>query len=56
MNQKQEEKINNLVCETYSWNKGGLKLFRFREYGPLFLNQILCFVVEEIIILFVYVL
>ena len=23
------------TCETYSWNKGGLKFFRFREYGSL---------------------
>ena len=26
--------MNNLLCQTYSRNKGGLKLFHFREYGP----------------------
>ena len=34
MNLKQE-KINIPICQTYSWNEGGLKLFRFREYRPL---------------------
>ena len=29
----QELKINNLLCQTYSWNKGGLNLFSFGEYG-----------------------
>ena len=32
---KQEEKINNLICQTYSCNKDGLNLFHFQEYGPL---------------------
>ena len=30
----------NLTChfsQTYSWNKNGIKLFPFREYGPSFL-------------------
>ena len=31
MNQTHKEKENDR-CQTYSWNKGGLKLFRFREY------------------------
>ena len=35
MNFKKNQKINNLLCQTYSWNKGGLKLFRFWEYGPM---------------------
>ena len=37
MNKNKNKTINNLLCQTYSWNKGGLKLFRFREYWPLFL-------------------
>ena len=27
---KQQEKITNPICQTYSWNKDGLKLFRLR--------------------------
>ena len=38
INQKQEEKINKLVFQTYSWNKGELKLSHFREYGPMLFN------------------
>ena len=26
MNQKQEENISNLICQSYSWNKGGPKV------------------------------
>ena len=29
-----KKKINHL-WQTYFWNKGGLKLFHFQEYGPL---------------------
>ena len=29
------------MCQTYSWNKGGLKLFCFREYGPMFASNLL---------------
>ena len=36
--QKYQEKINKYGCQTYSWNKDGVKLFLFREYGPLWLQ------------------
>ena len=32
------------MCQTYSWNKGGLKLFRFQEYGPFCLDKRINFV------------
>ena len=32
------EKINKSICQTYTWNKGAIKLFPFREYGPLTLT------------------
>ena len=35
---KQEEKQSDL--SDYFWNKGGIKLFRFREYGPISLNKV----------------
>ena len=34
MNKTKNEK-KNFLCQTHSWNKGGLKSFRFREYGPM---------------------
>ena len=32
---KQQENKSSLHSQTYSWNKGGIKLFLFQEYGPL---------------------
>ena len=29
------KKKSNLWSQTYSWNEGGVKLFRFWEYGPM---------------------
>ena len=34
-----KKKQTSLIRQTYSWNKDGLKLFLFWEYGPYFLAQ-----------------
>ena len=34
-NSKQQEKITSPICQAYFWNEDGLKLFCFREYGPI---------------------
>ena len=33
--QKRQEKKTCPFSRTYSWNKGGLRLFLFQEYGPM---------------------
>ena len=42
MNDKQE-KTKNPIRQTYSWNKGGLQLFRLREYGQCHYFDIVIF-------------